>query len=130
MNEHQAKRFAERAARSANEAVEMGTTSAGMAGKGMQQGYFAAVEGIRDFNVRMLEMMQANALAALDLFRDLSSAKGPAQAAAVWSSRAQQHFETITEQSKELTGLAQKVAASSTEPFTRGVGNSPFKGST
>jgi hypothetical protein len=75
MNEHQAKIFADRAAGTASEAVEIGVTSAESAGKGVQQGYFAVVEGVRDFNVRLLDMIQTNTLAALDMFRQLSLAK-------------------------------------------------------
>jgi hypothetical protein len=129
MNKHQGKRFAERAARVASETVEAGRSSAQKLPHGAQQNYFAAVEGVRDFNVRLLEMAHANTLAALDLVREISSAKEPSAAASLWSAHLRQHFETLTEQSRELTARAQRIAVSSAEPLMRGFGNG-LKGTT
>ena len=70
-----------------------------------------------------------NTVAALDFAREMSTAKGPADAAARWSSHAQKQFDTLTEQSKELTALAQRVATSSAEPITRSFGHA-LKGTT
>jgi hypothetical protein len=67
-------------------------------------------------------MAQLNTVAALDFAREMSTAKGPADAAALWSSHAQKQFETLTEQSKELTALAQRIATSSAEPIARSFG--------
>ena len=89
----------------------------------MQQSLSAVAEGIRDFNIRLMEMAQLNTVAALDFAREMSTAKGPADAAARWSSHAQKQFDTLTEQSKELTALAQRVATSSAEPITRSFGH-------
>jgi hypothetical protein len=102
MNNDQSKRFTDRAARTASEAAD--------SARGAQDGYSAIVNGIRDFNFRLMEMAHANTLAALDFSRDVSSGKGPTEAAALWSSYARQQFETLTEQSKELTALAQRVS--------------------
>jgi erythromycin esterase-like protein len=71
----------------------------------VQQSLSAVAEGIRDFNIRLMEMAQLNTVAALDFAREMSTAKGPADAAARWSSHAQKQFDTLTEQSKELTAL-------------------------
>ena len=46
-----------------------------------------------------MEMAQLNTVAALDFAREMSTAKGPADAAARWSSHAQKQFDTLTEQS-------------------------------
>jgi hypothetical protein len=40
---------------------------------------------------------------ALGRARDVSTAKGPSEAAVLWSSQFRQQFETLSEQSKELT---------------------------
>jgi hypothetical protein len=108
MNESRAGRFSDKSAGMAKETA-----------KGLQEGYLAAAEGIRDFNTKLIEMAQANVTAALDLARQISTAKGPAEAIELWSSHAQKQFETLTEQSKELTTLAQKVATSSAGSMTR-----------
>jgi hypothetical protein len=123
MIEDQARRTADRTARTAREAVEKG--SAG----GAEQSYLAAADGFRDFNVRLIEMAHTNTLAALDSVREISTARGPSEAASLWSSHAQKQFETLTEQAKELTALAQRIATSSAAPMTRSFG-SAFKGTT
>ena len=43
----------------------------------------------------------------------------PTEAAAVWSSHARKNFDTLTEQSKQLTALAQRVITCATEPFAQ-----------
>ena len=88
----------------------------------MERSYSSAAEGIRDFNLRLIEMAQTNTMAALDFARELATAQGPSEAMALWSSHARKQFETMTEQSRELTTLGQKVATSSAEPMTRGFG--------
>jgi hypothetical protein len=123
MSEDQARRFADKSARAAREAVDRGSAAAHASAKGAEQSYFAAADGIRDFNVRLIEMAHANTLAALALVREISTAKGPSEAASLWSSHAQRQFETLTEQSKELTALAQRIATSSAEPIARSFGN-------
>jgi hypothetical protein len=88
MSDDQGKKFADRAARTASEAIEKGSAAAERSAKGVEQSYLAAAEGIRDFNVRLIEMARSNTLAALELVRELSTAKGPPEAASLWSSHA------------------------------------------
>jgi hypothetical protein len=44
----------------------------------------------------------------------------------LWTAHAKKQFETLTEQTKELSALGQKIASESGEPITRGV-NQAFK---
>jgi hypothetical protein len=83
MSEDQARRFADRTARVAREAVEKGSAVAAESARDAEQSYFATADGIRDFNVRLIEMAHANTLAALDSVREISTAKGPSEAASV-----------------------------------------------
>jgi len=129
MSDDHGKRFADRAAKAASEVVEKDSAAAERSAKAAEQSYSAAAEGIRDFNVRLIEMAHANTLAALDFARAVSTATSPSDAAALWSSYASRQFGTLTEQSKELTALAQRIATSSAEPITRGF-SSAFKGTT
>jgi pyruvate dehydrogenase (quinone) len=72
-----------------------------------------------------LEMAHANTLAALQLFGEISTAKGPSEVASLCSSHARKQFETLTEQSKELTAMAQRIATSSAAPIARSFGQAP-----
>jgi hypothetical protein len=65
-------------------------------------------------------MAHANAIAAIDFARQISTAKGPSEVIELWSSLARKQFETLAAQSKELTVLGQKIATVSSEPITRG----------
>ena len=95
----------------ASEALEEGGTAAEKSARGIEQSYFVAAEGIRDFNARLIEMAHTNTLAALDLVREVSAAEGPSEAASLWSSHAQKQFQAMAEQSRELTALAQRLIA-------------------
>jgi len=48
-------------------------------------------------------------MAAVNFAQQVATVKGPAEAANLWSSYARERFETLTDQSRELTALAQKV---------------------
>jgi len=104
------------------ESLEKGVAAAEETARSIEQGYSAAAESIRDFNVKLIEMAHANAMAALDFAQQISTAKGPSEAIELWSSYARRQFETLTDQSKELTALGQKIATSSAEPITRSFG--------
>ena len=129
MSADQAKSFVDRTAKTARETFEKGTAAAEDTARGAEQSYFAAAEGMRDFNVRLIEMAYANTVAALDLAREISTVKGPSEATALWSSHAQKQFERLSEQSKELTVLAQRIATSSAEPLTRSFGQAMHRSS-
>jgi phasin len=102
--------------------LEKGIAAAEQSARGVEQGYSIAAENIRDFNLRLIEMAHANATATLEFAQQISTAKGPSEAIELWSSYARRQFETLTDQSKELTALGQKIATSSAEPITRSFG--------
>ena len=86
MNEHQARRFADTTHKSTAAAEEM-TQAA-------RQGYFAAAEAVRDFNAKLIEIAQANTMAAINFAQEVATAKSPSEAAMLWSSHARRNFET------------------------------------
>jgi len=90
------------------------------------QNISVTVESIRDFNVKMIDMAQANAEAVFDFARQLATAKQPSDMVELWTAHAKKQFETLTEQTKELSALGQKIASESGEPIKRGV-NQAFK---
>ena len=75
MSADQTKAFADRATKTARETFEKGSAAAEDAARGAEQSYFAAAEGMRDFNVRLIEMAYANTVAALDLAREISTVR-------------------------------------------------------
>src|SRR6516164_5472923 len=119
MSADQSKQFVDKAARVAREGLEKGVAAVEESARGIEQGYFAAAESIRDFNMRLIEMAHANTAAMMDFAREVSTAKGPADAVALCSEHAEKQLRTMTEQTKELQALGQKIATSSTQPITR-----------
>ena len=45
--------------------------------QGVQEGVASALENVRDLNVRLIDMAQANTKAAFDLAREVAEAKAP-----------------------------------------------------
>jgi len=113
MNKHD-RRFAERTRQTLHE----GSAAAEESTHAIGNGYFAAAEAVRDFNMKLIEMTQTNMMATFSFAQRVVTAKGPSEAAAVWSSCAHERFETLTVQSRELTALAQRVMTSTAEPLT------------
>ncbi len=112
--------------KSANESIEKGKAAAEQAANSTQQAFTATVENMRDYNRKMLNMVQANTEAFFEFAHQLTTAKGPSEMMELWASHARKQFEMLSEQTKELTALGQKMAGKSAEPITRGV-NQTFK---
>jgi len=90
------------------------------------QSILVTLESIRDFNLKMIDMAHANIESFFGLARQLATAKSPSDIAELWTAHCRKQFETLTEQTKELTALGQKTAAESAEPIARSV-NQAFK---
>jgi len=126
MSEHQTRKFADKSAAIASETLEKGKAAAEQATQAVQQSYSVTVDNIRDFNVKMIDMAQANSEAVFNFARELATSKQPSDIAELWTAHAKKQFETLTEQTKELTALGQKIAGESAEPIARSV-NQAFK---
>jgi phasin len=79
----------------------------------------STVENVRDYNRKMIDMAHANAEAAFELARQLAAAKAPSDIVELWTLHARRQFEMLSEQTKELTALGQKIAGESAEPIAR-----------
>jgi hypothetical protein len=79
------------------------------------------LNGVRECYLRVLDMAQENTVAGFDLARELASVQTPSKFVEVWSARARDRYETFSEQTKELSELAQKVATSTVRPLTNGL---------
>ena len=85
------------------------------------QSISVAFEGVRNFNVKMIDMAHANMEAFFGFARQLVTAKAPSDIMELWTAHARKQFETLTEQTKELSALGQKMANESAEPIARNI---------
>src|SRR5215472_11779251 len=107
MNQHSASRIARE---SFDKTSETGAETV----RGVQEGFTSALENVRDLNVRLIGMAQANPNAAFDFAREVAEAKAASDLVQAWTTHA-------TKQSSELTTLGQQFASTSSEPVRRRV---------
>jgi phasin len=110
----------------ASETIEKGTAATEQMARSFEQSGTAAVEKMREYNLKIIDMARANAEAAFELARQLATAKTPSEFMELWASHARKQFEIFSEQTKDLTSLGQKMAGESVEPIARSV-NQAFK---
>ena len=106
--------------------IERGVSVAKEATKVAEHSLSSSLASMRELNIKLIDMVHANADAVFDLAHEVASAQAPSDLAAIWSAHAKRQFEIMTKQARELTELGQKLAARSTEPLTRSV-NEAFK---
>jgi hypothetical protein len=78
---------------------------------------------MQDYNNKIIEFAHANTNAAFDFFRKLTGVKSPTAFVEIWTEHARKQGETLTEQTKQLAALAQKVTLTTAEPLKTGVAN-------
>jgi hypothetical protein len=113
MNEQDASRMARE---SVDKTLETGAETV----RGVQEGFASALENVRDLNVKLIEMAQANTVAAFDFAREAAEAKAPSDLVQVWTTHASKQFDMLTKQASKLTTLGQQFA-SKAETVTRRV---------
>ena len=91
-----------------------------------EQSTLTAVDGVRECYVKMLDMAQENTVAAFELARDLATVQTPSEFVEVCNARTRDAYSAFSEQTKEMSELAQKVATSTVQPLTNGL-TSPFR---
>ena len=87
----------------------------------IKNSYSTAVKGAQDYNNKVIEFAQANTKAALDFVQKLSGVKSPSDFIQLSTDHSREQFATLTEQTKELAALAQKVTLAAVEPLKTGV---------
>ena len=87
----------------------------------IKDSYATAVKGMQDYNNKFIEFAHANTDAAFDFFQKLSGVKSPSAYVEISTEHARKQIETLTEQTKELAALAQKVTLATVEPLKTGV---------
>jgi phasin len=116
-----AREFNEKGTAYAKEAYGKTQAAAGEATKVMEQTYSAASKGLADFNLHLLEIAQTNVNAAFELARQLTQVKSPTEFFELSAAHMRKQIETLTEQTQNVTTLAQKLATEATHPLQAGV---------
>jgi hypothetical protein len=87
----------------------------------MKNRYLTAVQGVQDYNNKIIEFAHVNANATFDFVHQMSGVKSPTAFIELWTEHARKQVKTLTEQTKELAALAKKVTLASAEPPKTGV---------
>ncbi len=112
---------AENGSAQAKEAFEKISAATTEATALIKDSYSTVVKGAQDYNTKVIEFAQTNTEAALDFVQKLSGVKSPSDFFVLSTEHARKQFETLTEQTKELAALAQKVTLETVEPLKTGV---------
>jgi hypothetical protein len=122
MSEHdQSRKFADKSAAIANETLQKGKVAVDQSVQAFEQTYSAMIEQMRDYNLKMIDIAQANTAGVFEFARQLSAAKSSSDLFELWTAHAQKQTAMLNEQIKELTALGKKFAGESAAPFTRSV---------
>jgi phasin len=86
----------------------------------IKNSYSTAVKGTQDYNDKVIEFTQTNTVAAFDFVQKLSGVKSPSAFIELSTEHSRKQLETLTEQTKELAALAQRVTLATAEPLKTG----------
>jgi phasin len=87
----------------------------------IKNSYSTAVKGVEDYNNKFIEFARANTNAAFDFVEKMSGVKSPSAFLELWAEHVRKQIGTLTEQTKQLAALAQKVTLVTAEPLKTGV---------
>ena len=112
---------AEKGTAQAKEAFEKVGAATAEATDLIKNSFSTAVKGAQDYNTKVIEFVQTNTKATVDFVQKLSGVKSPSEFIELSTDHSRTQFETLTEQTKELAALAQKVTLANVEPLKAGV---------
>src|SRR6266568_90711 len=101
-------------ARKPAEAYEKMSAATTEASDLIKDSYSTALKGAQDYNNKLLEFAQSNSDTAFEFAQRLLRVKSPSELVELPNAACQQSA-MLTEQTKELTALVQKVTLASTE---------------
>ena len=87
----------------------------------IKNSYSTAVEGVQDYNNMFIEFARANANTTFDFVQKLSGVKSPSVFVELWTEHVRKQLQTLSEQTKQLAALAQKVTLATAEPLKTGI---------
>lgn len=112
---------AEKGTAHAKEAFEKVSAAAAEATDLIKNSFSTAVKGAQDYHNKVVEFAQTNTNVAFEFVQKLSAVKSPSDVIELSTKHSRNQFETLSEQTKELAALAQKVALATAEPLKAGV---------
>lgn len=113
--------LAEKGIAQAKQAYEKMKSAAEESTAVLEDTYQNATKGVTAYNLKVIEATRTNANAAFDFFSQFVAVKSLSEAVELSSAHARKQFEVLSAQTKELTALAQKVAAETSEPIKNSV---------
>src|ERR1700734_4079914 len=113
--------FAERGVAQCKDTYEKMKAAAEEATDVLETTYSTASKGASDYGMKVIEAARVNTNAAFDYAGELLAAKTLSEVVELSSTHARKQFEALTQQSKELSALAQKVATETAEPIKAGM---------
>jgi phasin len=119
--------MADKGTTQAKESYEKMTAATAEASNVIQNACSTAAQGAMNCNAKMIEFARANSNAAFDYASKLLGVKSPSEFLEVSTEHARKRFELLSEQTKELTALSQKVMLETTEPLKSGAAKT-FRG--
>jgi phasin len=105
----------------AKEAFEKMSAATAEATALIKNSYSTAAKGAQEYNTKVIEFANANTEAAFAFAQKLFGVKSPSEFIKLSTEHSHEQFETLTEQTKELAALAQKVTLATAEPLKTGV---------
>jgi phasin len=112
---------AENGSAQAKEAFEKMSAATAEATGLIKDCYSTALKGAQDYNAKVIEFANANTEAVIAFAQKLVGAKSPSDFIEMSTEHSREQIETLTEQTKELAALAQKVTLATVEPLKTGV---------
>jgi phasin len=109
--------LAEKSALQAKETYEKMKSATGEMNDGFKDANATATKGAGDYGTHLIEAARTNSNAAFDYAIGLLSSKSLSEAVELSTAHLRRQFDALTEQSKELSALAQKVASEAAEPI-------------
>jgi len=119
--------FAERGVAQAKDTYEKMKAAAEEATDVLETTYSTATKGASDYGLKVIEVARANTNAAFDFAGEVMAAKTLSEVVELTSAHARKQFEALTQQSKDLGALAQKVATETAEPMKSGMNKAMSK---
>jgi phasin len=113
--------IAEKGVSQAKENYEKMKAAAEEATDVMETTYSTATKGSAEYGQKLIDVARANTNAAFDFFAEFIAVKSLSEAVELSTAHARKQFEVVTEQTKDLTSIAQKIASDAAEPLKSGV---------
>ncbi|MPT22536.1 MAG: phasin [Starkeya sp.] len=113
--------MAEKSVQNARETYEKFKANAEETTDLLEDTYSTASRGLAEYNTAALESLRTNVNAAFDYMGALFGAKSVSEAVELSTGHLRKQFDVLSSQAKELSTLAQKVAADTAEPIKASV---------